>query len=285
VPDERLAIRDEILRWNGANSLGAGIIAEPVMWETHSMPSFGAHPQKLINKQIVEWCDMVIACFWATAGSPTDTTESGTIEEIEETVKRGRPAMIYFCTRSLPQKHDRAQWDRLVAFKDKCKKQSIYSEFADIPDLRSKVGAHLQARLRLQQVEASASATRRPDFDGWEVSEAVDSGRDDWVGRLEGYSREFEYSWKDEMESAMPNTEQCQYFASRLHLALVSLASSLGAEAEKRFGQSLRGVMKLAKDVEKHQLSLDGGVSYKALVAKGDDLIAQLKALVASAQA
>jgi hypothetical protein len=95
VQRERDMIRDVIYNWNYAHSEDRQLVLIPVGWETHSAPAMGIHPQEILNKQMKD-CDLLIAVFWTRLGSPTSSSASGTVEEIERRIEKGKPAMIYF---------------------------------------------------------------------------------------------------------------------------------------------------------------------------------------------
>ena len=56
----------------------------------------GGKPQNPISENIVANCDAGIAFFWHSLGSPTDTCESGTVEDIGQTLNMGRWAFPCF---------------------------------------------------------------------------------------------------------------------------------------------------------------------------------------------
>lgn len=56
----------------------------------------GDRPQAIINKQLLEQSDLLVAVFWTRLGSPTGATNSGTVEEIEEHLAAKKPTMLYF---------------------------------------------------------------------------------------------------------------------------------------------------------------------------------------------
>ena len=119
VDRERDAILKVFTRWNDAHDHA---FLHPVMWEYSSVPTLGDHPQHLLNEQIIERSDLLIAIFWSRLGTPTPTADSGTVEEIREVIKRKGPecVMLYFCKRSLPYDIDPNELARLRKFRPKC---------------------------------------------------------------------------------------------------------------------------------------------------------------------
>lgn len=145
VFEEREIVRDVIHTWNYINSLKTRVVLIPAGWETHSSPELGSRPQELINSRVLKDCDLLIGVFWTRIGSPTGTSESGTVEEIEKHVKAGKPAMIYFSSRPVaPQSIDPVQFSALQAFKEKCKSLGLVESYDNIVDFKDKVTRHLQ---------------------------------------------------------------------------------------------------------------------------------------------
>ena len=71
VLNERRIIRQVIHDWNTSAGQTQGINLSPTMWETHATPEMGDRPQAIINKHLVEDCDILVGVFWTRMGSPT----------------------------------------------------------------------------------------------------------------------------------------------------------------------------------------------------------------------
>ena len=91
VPQERIVIREVLAEWNAVHSANKGAVLLPVSWESHAAPDTGARPQEIINRQLLDDCDLLVAVFWTRLGSPTGKASSGTVEEIEEHVAKENP--------------------------------------------------------------------------------------------------------------------------------------------------------------------------------------------------
>lgn len=142
VVEEREVIPKVIHSWNAANSLYHKVMLEPVKWETHATPEMGDRPQAILNKQLVEKCDILIGVFRTRLGTPTGEAESGTLEEIEEFRKVGRPRMLYFWSVPLESKDiDKDQYDKLLEFKAQIK-GLVYS-YKTIDELKERLQNHL----------------------------------------------------------------------------------------------------------------------------------------------
>ena len=78
------------------------IFVKTLYWSKNVMPEAGDYPQSIINKQILDKSDAIIAIFGNKIGSPTQHYESGTIEEIELMIqKRKTNGIIYIIHNSV----------------------------------------------------------------------------------------------------------------------------------------------------------------------------------------
>lgn len=145
VYEEREIVREVVHSWNYINSLKSKVVLMPAGWETHSSPELGARAQELINSRVLKDCDLLIGVFWTRLGTPTGKSESGTVEEIEEHIKAGKPAMIYFSSKPVaPQSINQEQFSALQTFKARCRKLGLVEEFDDTIEFKEKVGRQLQ---------------------------------------------------------------------------------------------------------------------------------------------
>jgi hypothetical protein len=100
----------------------------------------GDRPQAIINEQVLADCDLLIAAFWTRLGSPTGTSPSGTVEEINGHVAAGKPAMIYFSL--APVRLDSVeddQYQALKAFRDECSRRGLYETYETMEEFRQKL--------------------------------------------------------------------------------------------------------------------------------------------------
>jgi len=141
---ERSIVRDVVADWNAANASATRKMLQPVGWETHSAPDMGDRPQSIINKQVLQQSDLLVAVFWTRLGTPTGVATSGTVEEIEEHVKAGKPAMIYFS--NVPVRPDSVQEDQYKALKDfrkECQRRGLIETYENPAEFRNKFARHL----------------------------------------------------------------------------------------------------------------------------------------------
>ena len=144
VARERVIARDVALEWNAINSEDRKIILLPIGWDTHSTPSMADTAQAVINSQVLEKCDLLIAIFWTRLGTPTGEFASGTVEEIERHLESGKPAMIYFSNAPVvPDSINQEQYTAMVEFRESLKTRGLVSFFDDTSYFRSNLFRHL----------------------------------------------------------------------------------------------------------------------------------------------
>lgn len=148
VQKERDIVRSTIHAWNAANSIRQEVVLLPVGWETHSAPDLAGRPQEIINERLLKDCDLLVGIFWTKLGTPTGKSASGTVEEIEEHLKAGKPAMVYFSSTPVaPESLDSEQYGKLREFKDWCSEKGLYETFEDIADFERKFTNQMQIML------------------------------------------------------------------------------------------------------------------------------------------
>jgi hypothetical protein len=149
VVDERDIAVKTIQEWNDLNSPERRIVMLPLRWETHSAPEYGTRPQEVINRLVVDHCDLVIGIFWTRVGTPTGVADSGTLEEIERVANQGKPVMLYFSqVRQDPNSIDIAQLSKLRDFRQKVMPKALVESFGSQIEFRDKLAKQLEIKLR-----------------------------------------------------------------------------------------------------------------------------------------
>jgi hypothetical protein len=115
-----------------------------VRWESHSTPDSRRKVQPALNEQIVDESDFAIAIFWSRFGTPTESHESGSLEEIRRLMKRGVRVLVYFGTAPIPQPSllD-GQYARLQQFKSELQASSYCGSYSDPDNLCQQLQLHL----------------------------------------------------------------------------------------------------------------------------------------------
>lgn len=155
VEEEREIAVKVMHEWNDLHSHSRQVVLLPLRWETHTAPEYGARPQEVINRAIVDNCDLLIGVFWARIGTPTGKAESGTLEEIDRVGKAGKPIMLYFSKVGIdPDQLDLAQVERLKAFKTATYPNALTESYKSMIDFRDKFARQLEIKVRdLQAAE------------------------------------------------------------------------------------------------------------------------------------
>lgn len=156
VHAERDALTAMVTRWNAhiGESLGVSIVL--VRWEFHSTPDMSDTAQAVINRQIVDDCDLGIAIFWSRLGTPTKEFPSGSVEEVYRLIQKGTRVMVYFCSRDIPQNALVSdQYARLLDVRKRFEQEGFLATYSDVDDLVQQVQLHLTS------VIAAMAATNR----------------------------------------------------------------------------------------------------------------------------
>jgi hypothetical protein len=104
----------------------------------------GERPQAIINRTVLAECDLLVAVFWTRLGSPTGEAPSGTVEEIEEHLRAGKPTMIYFSNAPVrPDSIDENQYRALREFRADCERRGLIETFESLSELEEKVRRQL----------------------------------------------------------------------------------------------------------------------------------------------
>jgi hypothetical protein len=148
VKEERQIVRDIIGEWNAVHARDRSVVLLPLAWETHSSPELSGRPQQLINDRLLAHADILVGIFWTRVGTPTGKAVSGSIEEIEEHHRSGKPVMLYFSDVPVaPDSVDREQYAKLTEFK-RAQGEGLVEYFGNREDFRNKFHHQLPLTLR-----------------------------------------------------------------------------------------------------------------------------------------
>jgi hypothetical protein len=136
LSEEREVATRAVYEWNDQYAVAESVVLLPVKWETHAMPQTGVRPQSAISRQLVTDKDILVGMFWTKIGTSTAVAESGTVEEIDQFVATGKPALLYFSSRPIDANRiDLKQHKKLRAFKAATYKKALTGGFKSIEDL------------------------------------------------------------------------------------------------------------------------------------------------------
>jgi hypothetical protein len=164
LTEERQAATDAITAWNAQHAAAESVVLLPVKWETQATPESGVRPQEAINAQLVCNSDMLIGMFWTKIGTSTGVADSGTVEEIDQFVAAGKPAMLYFSNRPIePSKIDLTQLGKLRDFKEVTYKTALVGGFSRVDELRNAILRDLMSQVRKLKSRRPSSSNAKLD--------------------------------------------------------------------------------------------------------------------------
>lgn len=139
--EEVEAVKNALHGWNGSRSESAQTILLPRFWKTDAVPTMSSTGgQSVINSQLLDDADIVIALFDSRLGKETDTAVSGTAEEIERAADNGTPVHVWFSDEPIDRKSaDFAELARLQQFRDELEKKGLLGVYSDLNDLSYKI--------------------------------------------------------------------------------------------------------------------------------------------------
>src|SRR5262245_6440196 len=145
-------------------AVAESVVLLPVRWVTHATPQSGVRPQEAINRQLVYRCDILVGMFWTKIGTSTGVAESGTVEEIDQFVGAGKPALLYFSSRPVDQNRiDLRQLKKLKRFKVATYRKALTGNFSGVDELRQTLFRDLMRQVR--ELKASRPSSRGGKLD------------------------------------------------------------------------------------------------------------------------
>jgi hypothetical protein len=145
-------VQKAINRWNGIYGELFGTAIIPISWGTHAAAEFGDAPQKLINRQLVDQCDICLALFANRLGTATDSAESGTAEEIARLSESDHYVGVLRSRRAVSNSQIEAgQLNSLEQYLETIKAKALILDYADDADLIQNVDNFLVAAVSRDQ--------------------------------------------------------------------------------------------------------------------------------------
>jgi hypothetical protein len=161
---ERSIVDRVITQWNAIRGRDRNLMFEVLRWETSTSSAIGIDGQDVVNYQIGDDYDAMIALFWTKIGAVTSRAASGSVEEYERALNRhkaGEPIQIgvYFKT-SAPSLHllNPSQYQSVLDLKEALKKDGVYyKEFEDDQSLDFEINVLLDRLARVYSPQGSAT--------------------------------------------------------------------------------------------------------------------------------
>lgn len=147
LAEEREVAKDVIATWNRTNSDATDVTLRVRLWELDAVPELGDRPQGILNRQLVDESDILVAMFWTKVGTPTEVAASGTVEEIERFVASGKPVLLYFSDRDPPPGADAAELAKVRALREVFHSRGICGSYRTPEEFKSRLLEHLSKRV------------------------------------------------------------------------------------------------------------------------------------------
>lgn len=151
---------------NDSIGISMDVFVKTLHWSKNVMPEAGDRAQNIINKQILDKSDAIIAIFGNKIGSPTQHYESGTIEEIELMIQKGKQVFVYFSDKPVRKSEiDMEAEAKIQAFKDKYKDRGIYVEYSSDEEFNENVSRNLTRYLTAELANEANRIDEHTRFD------------------------------------------------------------------------------------------------------------------------
>ncbi|MBC7980301.1 MAG: hypothetical protein H7Y36_07035 [Armatimonadetes bacterium] len=96
VQKELSIAREVVTEWNIQHGDALATMIKFQHWNTDSTPDMSERGQAVINRQLIDESEIVVAVFWGRFGTPTIFAGSGTEEEIRRSMARDTRVLLYF---------------------------------------------------------------------------------------------------------------------------------------------------------------------------------------------
>ena len=136
--------QEVITEWNLQHSDAFEVYAKYQHWLTDGFPDLSDRPQAILNRQIIDEADVIVAIFWSRFGTSTNHAGSGTEEEIRRGIVFKKRVMVYFSDlEPLPPHVDADQLSRLSAFRQFLQTQGLCWNFISRSGFRALFQRHI----------------------------------------------------------------------------------------------------------------------------------------------
>lgn len=261
VSEIRIA-NEVISTWNVINSVKEEKYLELVSWKTHSYPQVGSSPQDILNRQIVDEADILVAFFWTRLGTPTEDYQSGTVEEIEKLVGKGIPVLVYFSKQ--PVSLDSVDIEQYKKVKEYCaslKTRALYGEYTSSEEIRNLLNRHIG------QVIGSAKSNPKKE------EESQKKALESFYESIDQLYRKSLVEWSSEEKSHPVSTDNAKWIMKNIIDSLIDYRSMIRTDKEGSLSSLFDEAIVMGKKLANHQMFLDGGKSYSEFWKIGNDVI------------
>ncbi|MGW8278102.1 hypothetical protein ACWGK7_01215 [Sphingomonas aurantiaca] len=191
VAPERELVGKTIYEWNQINGPQRSVLFELIRWEDSISAGFGSDGQDVINRQVDDKYDILIALFWTRLGSHTPRAGSGTVEEYERALARYKSdnlVSIAFYFKDVvidPRSHDLGQLAKVYEFEKQVQSEGALSKrYKDDDGLRYEINLLLDRSARKVGGLASSAALSSDIGNSFPGSSIVPKGNQSTVSAI-----------------------------------------------------------------------------------------------------
>ena len=148
VKREMQIAQDVVTEWNLQHGEARGCWIKHTHWSTDSHPDMADRPQGVINNQVIDHSDIIVAIFWSRFGTPTGQARSGTEEEIRRGIQLRKKVMVYFSDlEPLPLTASKQQLEHLWNFRQELLKAGLCGKISSRDQFRRDFTRHLALKM------------------------------------------------------------------------------------------------------------------------------------------
>jgi hypothetical protein len=196
------------------------------------------------------------------------------VEEIDEFMRAGKPVMLYFSLYPvILDSVDTEEYNRLKAFKEKCRSNGVVWDYATPDDLRRQLERHLLDNIRRLKGDEGKRSVR--ETDPQENTVTTRSSSSD----LDAYLRKLEVDLKAELASGPKGLDDAKRIIASAEPRLLNLMADPEIASDSTFAEAVNSILADLKRVQRHQLYIDGGASFRKFWESLDEIMNRLKKL------
>ncbi len=154
------AVERAVTAWNLAHGTTTGHMFLEHHWIRDAVPEAADDPQSILDRQLVDPSECLLALFYRRLGTPTPRSASGVVEEIDRMVRNGRGCRtaVYFLQTSPPLGDDGGQWQALQQFKQDHQDRLFWQTIRQ-QEVSDRVHQFLEYQVKLLETDSQSKTT------------------------------------------------------------------------------------------------------------------------------
>ncbi|NTW59546.1 MAG: hypothetical protein HGA43_10295 [Nitrospirae bacterium] len=228
----------------------------------------------MINKQLVQQCDVLVGVFWTRLGTATGVAESGSAEEIEEFRKAGKPVLLYFSSAPVvPESIDLDQYHALIEYKKKLQSEGLVFSYNSVGEFRQILQGHLSTTIGMLLEQSGRNSNTINAAAQSKQAQATKM----FKAQIEAFLRRFEADWSAERDIDPLGIDEGKYILRNAQSQVLDFKAQIEEDKGSELSSILQNALKQLKELDRHKLRLDGGISYQEFWKRGNEVLELLK--------